>query len=77
MKVAFLGNDLAKNLFQMHAEDTEGMVVPQKRVCLDRLMAGVEVLPPRTIAIEACTGACYWQRRLEAAGHRVRIIAPQ
>lgn len=77
MEVAFLGIDLAKNIFQLHGEDAEGHLVLQRRVRRDRLMAEVEALSPCTIAIEACTGAFYWQRRFEAAGHRVRIIAPQ
>lgn len=77
MEVEFVGIDLAKNVFQLHGEDAEGHLVLQRRVRRDRLMAEVEALSPCTIAIEACTGAFYWQRRFEAAGHRVRIIAPQ
>lgn len=75
--MAFLGIDLAKNIFQLHGEDAGGEVVLQRRIGRDRLMVQVEALPPCTIAIEACTGAFYWQRRFEAAGHQVRIIAPQ
>jgi len=77
MEVAFVGIDLAKNVFQLHGESRDGEVVLQRRVRRDRLMAEVEALSPCTIAIEACTGAFYWQRRFEAAGHRVRILAPQ
>lgn len=77
MAVAFLGIDLAKNIFQLHGEDVDGRAVLQRRVRRDRLMAEVEALPPCTIAIEACTGAFYWQRQFEAVGHQVRIIAPQ
>jgi transposase len=77
MEVAFLGIDLAKNIFQLHGEGPEGEVVLQRRVRRDRLMAEVEALAPCTIAIEACTGAFYWQRRFQDAGRRVRIIAPQ
>lgn len=77
MEVAFLGIDLAKNIFQLHGENADGQMVLQRRVRRDRLMVEVEALSPCTIAIEACTGAFYWQRRFEAAGHRVRIIAPQ
>jgi transposase len=40
-------------------------------------MLEIKALPACTIAIEACTGTFYWQRQFEAAGHRVRIIAPQ
>jgi len=77
MEVAFVGIDLAKNVFQLHGEAADGQVVIQRRVRRDRLMREVEALPPCVIGIEACTGAFYWQRRFEAAGHRVRIIAPQ
>jgi transposase len=77
MEVAFLGIDLAKNVFQLHGENADGQVVLQRRVRRDRVMAEVEALSPCTIGIEACTGAFYWQRRFEAVGHRVRIIAPQ
>jgi transposase len=77
MEVAFLGIDLAKNIFQLHGEDADGAVVLQRRVRRNRLMAEVEELPPCIIAVEACTGTFYWQRRFEAVGHRVRIIAPQ
>ena len=34
-------------------------------------------IEPCTIAIEACTGAFYWQRKFEELGHRVKIISPQ
>ncbi|MGD9919964.1 MAG: IS110 family transposase [Variibacter sp.] len=77
MEVAFLGIDLAKNIFQLHGEDADGRVVLQRRVRRDRLMLEIEGLPLCVIAIEACSGAFYWQRRFEAVGHRVRIIAPQ
>ena len=76
MDVAFLGVDLAKNIFQLHGEDAVGRAILQRRVRRDRLMTEVEALPPCTIAIEACTGAYYWQRQFEIAGHQVRIIAP-
>ena len=77
MELAFLGIDLAKNVFQLHGEDASGRVVLQRRIRRDRLLLEIEALPSCTIAIEACTGAFYWQRQFEAAGHCVRIIAPQ
>lgn len=77
MEVALLGIDLAKNVFQLHGEDADSRAILQRRVRRDRLMVVVEALSPCTIAIEACTGAFYWQRRFEAVGHNVRIIAPQ
>jgi transposase len=43
----------------------------------DSLMQVIAQIAPCTIAIEACTGAFYWQRRFEEHGHTVRIITPQ
>jgi transposase len=40
-------------------------------------MAEINFLAPCIIANEACASSFYWQRRFEAAGHKVRIIAPQ
>ena len=59
MEVTFLGIDLAKSIFQLHGESVDGLVVLQRRVRRDRLMAEIEALPPCTIAIEACTGPFY------------------
>ena len=43
----------------------------------DQLLQVIAQTEPCTIAIEACTGAFYWQRQFEALGHQVRIISPQ
>jgi transposase len=43
----------------------------------DSLMQVIAQITPCIIAIEACTGAFYWQRRFEEHGHTVRIISPQ
>jgi transposase len=43
----------------------------------DSLMQVVAQIAPCTIAIEACTGAFYWQRRFEEHEHKVKIISPQ
>ena len=77
MTIAFLGIDLAKNVFQLHGETAEGAVIYRKRLGRTRLLDEVGKLPPCKIGIEASTGAFYWQREFEALGHTVRIIAPQ
>jgi transposase len=77
MKVELLGIDLAKNVFQLHGTDAEGQCVLQRRVRREGLLGAVADLPPCKIGIEACTGAFFWQRKFEALGHEVRIIAPQ
>lgn len=74
---AYVGIDLAKNVFQLHGVDGEGHCVLERRVRRDRLLEELAKLEPCVIGVEACTGAFYWQRRFEELGHTVRIIAPQ
>ncbi len=77
MTIHTLGVDLAKNVFQLHGVDRSGTVVLKRRVMRDGLMPVIAQLPACTIAVEACTGAFYWQRRFEEHGHTVKIISPQ
>ena len=42
----------------------------------DQLMEVVAQVEPCTVVVEACTGAFYWARRIEALGHQVKIISP-
>ncbi|WP_046867584.1 IS110 family transposase [Microvirga massiliensis] len=77
MTIHTLGVDIAKNVFQLHGVDRSGAVVLKRRVMRDSLMQVIAQMAPCTIAIEACTGAFYWQRRFEEHGHAVKIISPQ
>lgn len=77
MTIAFIGIDLAKNVFQLHGVDAVGSAVFKKRVRRDGLLAELADIPACRIGIEACTGAFYWQRQFEALGHAVKVIAPQ
>lgn len=76
MTVAFIGIDLAKNVFQLHGANADGKAVLKRRIRREGLLAEVAELEPRVIGVEACTGAFYWQRQFEALGHRVKVIAP-
>lgn len=75
--IELLGVDLAKNIFQLWGTDLAGNCVLQRRVRRESLLEIIGALPPCRIGIEACTGAFFWQRRFEALGHEVKIIAPQ
>ena len=77
MTVAFIGIDLAKNVFQIHGVDADGQAVLKKRVRRERLLLELSDLPSCRIGIEACTEAFFWQRQFEALGHEVKVIAPQ
>lgn len=77
MTIKTLGIDLAKNVFQLYGAEADGGCVLQRRVRRENLLTVGGSLPPCTIGIEAHTGAFFWQRRFEALGHDVKIIAPQ
>lgn len=77
MTVAFIGIDLAKNVFQLHGASVDGQAVLKRRIRREGLLAEITELEPCIIGVEACTGAFYWQRQFEALGHTVKVIASQ
>lgn len=77
MTVAFLGIDLAKNVFQLHGANADGQPILKRRIRREGLLAEIAELEPCVIGVEVCTGAFYWQRQFEVLGHTVKVIAPQ
>jgi transposase len=77
MTIHILGVDIAKNVFQLHGVNAAGRVVLRRRVMRDSLLQVMAQIEPCIVAVEACTGAFYWQRQFERFGHTVRIISPQ
>lgn len=77
MTIATLDIDIAKTAFQLHGVNRNGRVLLRRRVMRDQLLHVVAQIEPCTIAIEACTGAFYWQRKFEDLSPSVRIISPQ
>ena len=77
MKIATVGLDIAKQVFQVHGADSEGRAVLRKRLRRDQVAEFFANLPPCLVGLEACCGSHYWTRVLHRAGHTVRLIAPQ
>lgn len=75
-KISVIGLDLAKNIFQVHAVDSTGVVVMRKSLSRSQMSRFFAKLPPCLIGIEACGGAHYWHRSLTQYGHTVRMMAP-
>jgi transposase len=76
--VVRVGADLAKRVIQVHAVDAAGRVVVARSLPRDRFAAWCSALPSGCIvAMEACSGAHHWGRRLRLLGLQVRIIAGQ
>jgi transposase len=71
-----VGVDLAKNVIQLHAVDGAGRRVVARAIKRDQFLAWCAQLPVGcVVAMEACSGAHAWGRRLTAMGVDARLIA--
>ena len=74
--IARVGVDLAKNVIQVHAVDAPGRRVVARAIKRDQFVAWCAQLPAGClVAMEACSGAHHWARRLRAMGLDARLIA--
>jgi len=71
-----IGIDLAKNVFQLHGVDAAGAAVVKRKLRRGQVLAFCERLEPCLVGMEACAGAHFWARELQALGHEVRIMPP-
>lgn len=77
MKVATIGLDIAKQVFQVHGADKMGRRVLRRKLKRSELVRFFSELPPCVVGIEASGSAHYWARVLGSLGHTVRLMAPQ
>lgn len=77
MNVTTVGIDLAKNIFQVHGVNEHGKSVLKKQLKRHQMATFFANLPPSLVGMEACGGAYFWARKLQALGHTVRLMAPQ
>jgi len=77
MTITTIGLDLAKTLFQIHAEDAAGAVVVRKQIRRNKLLAFFASVEPCLVGLEACASSHYWARQIRALGHTVRLMPPQ
>lgn len=71
-----LGIDLAKNIFQVCAEDKHGNQLFNRRYKREKFMEFMSNLQPCLIGMEACGSAHYWGREFQSKGHEVKLINP-
>jgi transposase len=77
MRIAHIGIDIAKSVFQVHGVDAQGKTVLRKKLSRGEMLTFFAPLPACRIGIEACAGAHYWARELIKLGHDVRLMAAQ
>jgi transposase len=76
-KIARIGLDLAKNVFQVHAVDYNDKKVHSKAIKRGKLLEYFSQCEPCLIGMEACASAHHWARELMKCGHEVHLIAAQ
>ena len=77
MKITTIGLDIAKSVFHLCAVNKMGRLLKKKQLKRNQVLAYLAKLEPCLVAMEACGGANYWAREIEALGHQVKLIAPQ
>ena len=77
MKITTIGLDIAKSVFHLCAVNKMGRLLKKKQLKRKQVLAYLAKLEPCLVAMEACGGANYWAREIEALGHQVKLIAPQ
>src|SRR5262245_39800842 len=76
-KIARIGIDTSKSVFQLHGVDETEQVVLQRKLRRRALLAFLGQLEPTSIGLEACGASHHWGRELAKQGHRVMLIPPQ
>jgi transposase len=74
--IARVGVDLAKRVIQVHAVDAAGRRVVSRALKRDQFIAWCVQLPAGyLVAMEACSSAHHWARKLRALGLEAQLIA--
>jgi transposase len=76
VRIARVGVDLAKQVIQVHAVDASGQRVAARAIKREQFFGWCTQLPTGcVVAMEACSSAHHWARKLRAQGLEPRLIA--
>ena len=75
--VTLIGIDLGKHSFHLHGQDATGSMVFRKKCARRQLLTLLGNTPRSTVVMEACAGAHWMARSIEALGHQAKLISPQ
>jgi transposase len=75
-QITTIGLDIAKSIFQLHGIDARGDRKFVRRLKRREVVGFFRKQPLCGVALEACAGAHYWARELEALGHLVKLVPP-
>lgn len=74
---AVYGVDIGKNIFHVVGTDSGGEPVQRARFRRDTLLQFFARAAPAIVGMESCAGSQWIARRLQALGHKVRLIPAQ
>ncbi len=72
-----IGIDLAKTLFFLVVLSPSGKQLQRKKLRRPQVLPYLANQPQGVVALEACSGAHYWAREIQALGHDVKLLPPQ
>lgn len=76
-KLARIGIDTSKSVFQLHGVDEKQQPVLRKQLRRRQFVAFFAKLEPTLVGLEACGASHHWARELMKLGHQVVLIPPQ
>jgi transposase len=76
-QVIRVGMDTSKSVFQLHGVNAAEQVLLHRQLRRRQVLEFFARLEATKIGIEACGGAHYWARELQALGHEVVLLPPQ
>jgi len=74
---AVYGIDIGKNIFQVVGLGSDGVPVQKVRFRRDTLLQFFERAAPAIVGMESCAGSQWIARKIQALGHKVRLIPAQ
>jgi len=77
MKTTTIGLDIAKSIFHLCCVNKMGRLLKKKQLKRKQVLPYLARLEPCLVVMEACGGANYWAREIQALGYEVKLIAPQ
>lgn len=75
--VSLIGIDLGKHCFHLHAQSASGQMVFRKKLSRSQMLMLLGNVPRCVVAMEACAGAHWVARCIQALRHQARLISPQ
>jgi transposase len=76
-RIARIGIDTSKSVFQLHGVDEREQTILQRKLRRRDFLTFFAKLEPTLIGLEACGGSHYWARELGKLGHEVMLVPAQ